>query len=119
MSVYNLCQGISAPQGAGVIGTSTNPIVSAPASESGSGSPPVAQAFVLVVTGSGSVSATAQIVGSNDGVNFVNYGAAIVAASATTVSAQGQQGATPYQYYGAYITAISGGGAVASVNVSM
>lgn len=119
MSVYNLCQGISALQGAGVIGTSTNPIISAPASESGSGSPPSVQAFVLLVTGSGSVSATAQIVGSNDGVNFVNYGAAIVASAATTVSAQGQGGIVPYQFYAAYITAISGGGAVASVNVSM
>lgn len=118
MAVYNLATATAA-QTAGAVGTSANPIVNAPASESGAGSPPSVQAFVLTVQGSGNVSATAQIVGSNDGVNFVTYGAPIAAASAQTVSSQGQGGVVPYQYYSAYVTAISGTNAVATVTVSM
>lgn len=119
MAVYFLAQNVSAVQTVAAIGSSTNPIVLAPASESGAGSPPTDQIFVLLVAGSGAVSASAQIVGSNDGVNFVNYGAAVAAAAAPTVSAQAQAGTSPFQYYSAIITAISGTNAVASVTVGM
>ncbi len=118
MSVYGLANNISAAQTAGNVGQSANPIVPMPASEAGAGTPPVTHVFVLTVTGSGNVSATAQPVGSNDGVNFVNYGSPIVAASLQTVSSQAQVGNSPFAYLSAFVSAISGTNASATVTVS-
>lgn len=117
MSVYFLAQNVTAVQTLANIG-SPNQIVSLPPANLGAGSPPTDHAFILTVTGSGAVSASAQIVGSNDGINFVNYGSVISAASAATVSSQAQQGTTPFQVLCAIITAISGTNASASVTVS-
>jgi hypothetical protein len=70
------------------------------------------QTFQVVVTGtSGNVSATVQPIVSNDGVNWSNYGSAI----ATGIGTSPQQGIGPgaqaWQYFSAYVTAISGTGA--------
>lgn len=70
---------------------------------------PINQAFHVVVTGTGSVSATVQTIASNDGVNWFNYGTAITVAS----GASPQQGnsvspQSPFAYYSAIVTAITG-----------
>lgn len=72
----------------------------------------------LTVTGSGAVSASAQIVGSNDGQIFVLVGSAIAASSALSQSTAGQTSTDAYAYWGAYITAISGTNARATVTLS-
>ncbi len=86
------------------IGGALNPVI-----------PPTNQVFQLIVTGSGNVSATAQPIVSNDGMNWANYGSTISAASAATVSQANGTGAVPWAFYSAIITAISGTGAVAKV----
>ena len=79
--------------------------------------PPIAQSFQLTVKGTGAVAATAQVVGSNDGVNWTNYGPALTASGtgSSTVTGYGQ---APYAYFGALITAISGTSAQAAVTMS-
>lgn len=118
MSVYFLAQNVTVSQTVGAVGGNQNPIVSMPTAENGSGAPPSSHAFVLTVTGSGNVSATAQPVGSNDGINFVAYGSPIVASSLQTVSSQAQAGTTPFEFLGAYVSAISGTNASATVTAS-
>lgn len=80
-------------------------------------SPPLEQAFQFVVTGVGAVSATAQVYVSNDEVNWTPYGDAITAAG-TNVGQQVQGGTQPWKHFGAYLTAISGTGATASLKMS-
>lgn len=81
-------------------------------------SPPTEQAFHLVVTGTaGNVSGTAQIIASNDGVNWISYGDPISAPS-TYLTAQASMGGTQsWKYFGAYLTAISGTGAKATLRM--
>lgn len=93
----------------------------APGSANNPNSPAGTHSFVLVVSGIGNCSATAQIVGSNDGVTFVNYGGPITAAGATvdlTPATQQANGQTPYDFIGAYVTAISGTRAAATLQLS-
>ena len=81
--------------------------------------PPQKQTFHLVITGSaGNVSGTAQIVASNDGQNWVSYGDPITAASAylTAQAAASMDGS--WKWFGAYLTAISGTGAVANLTMN-
>ena len=79
--------------------------------------PPPAQSFQLTVKGNGTVSATTQIVGSNDGANWTNYGPALTASGATAATVTGF-GQSPYAYYGALITQIAGTSAQAAVTMS-
>ena len=79
--------------------------------------PPAQQAFVLTASGTASVSATAQIYGSNDNVNWVAIGAAITAAGTTSASV-GASGTVPFAFYGATISSISGTGCVAKLTMS-
>lgn len=89
-----------------------------PVNPAGSTTPAANQGFQLVVTGTGSVSASAQIVVSNDGVNWTNLTPAITASAAVgTSSAIGGNSQVPYQYFGAYITAISGTNATATLTM--
>src|SRR5258708_7737731 len=55
-------------------------------------SPPIEQAFIVTVTGSGNVSASAQIVGSNDTVNWALYGPVIAVASGASPQSQSAVG---------------------------
>lgn len=80
--------------------------------------PPSAQAFQLTVTGTGTVSATAQMVASNDGVHWLTIGAPIAAAAASGNSSAGGLNNSAFSFFGAYITAISGTGAKATVTMS-
>lgn len=77
-------------------------------------SPPENQSFQLTVKGTGAVSATAQVYGSNDKVNWVPYGAAITS-SGTGTGTNAQGGTTPYAFFGALLTAITGTGATATL----
>lgn len=82
-------------------------------------SPPTEQTFHLVIAGTaGNVSGTAQVVVSNDGVNWVNYGDAIAAASTYLTAQASFAGTQAWRYFGAYLTAISGTGAKASLKMS-
>jgi hypothetical protein len=77
------------------------------------------QAFQLVVTGTaGNVSGTAQNIDSNDGVNWVSYGSPMVAASTYLVAQAVFGGTQPWKFFGAYLTAISGTGAQATLKMS-
>lgn len=89
-----------------------------PTNPAGSTSPSGSQGFQLVVTGTGNVSASAQIVVSNDGINWTSLGGALAATSTANVStAISGNSNTPYQYFGGYITAISGTGAKATLTM--
>lgn len=84
-------------------------------------SPTQSQAFVLTLTGIGNCSATCQIVASNDGQNFVNLGGTLTATGPAVDLKTAVQSATSsgtYNFYGAYITAISGTNANATLNLS-
>lgn len=118
MTTAVLCQSVSAIQAApsgGQLPTgsqSVNPAgVSSPINT-------IAQSFQLVVTSTaGNCSASAQIMVSNDGVNWSAYGAAIVASSAASPNTATGNGTVPWQFFTAYITAISGTGAKATVTM--
>src|SRR5258708_29119493 len=70
--------------------------------------PPTNQTFHLIVTGtSGNVSATAQPIVSNDGINWTNYGTAITASSGASPNQQSTTGAAPWAFFSAYITPIA------------
>lgn len=119
MSVYNLMAAVTTVQTVAAVGSNSNPIVTAPQSESGSGSPPAVQAFVALVTGANAVSAGVQFVASNDGINFFNLGTTTVSPSGTNAAASSLAGTAPFNYYGAFCTTIAGTNAQAFANVSM
>lgn len=78
---------------------------------------PPTQTFQAVVTGTGSVSATVQLNGSNDGVNWTAIGSGITITSGTSPQNGAQVSNTTYQYYQANITALTG--TSASVTTTM
>lgn len=81
--------------------------------------PPTQQSFQLVITGTaGNVSGTAQVIVSNDGVNWAHYGDPIVAVSTYLVAQASSVAQQSWIYYGAYLTAISGTGAKASLKMA-
>lgn len=125
IAVARLCRDVAAVQTVanvrnvdGSNGNQPNFIFS-PSNPAGTNSPAESQGFQLVVQGNSgqAVSATAQIVASNDGIHWSNL-VTVTAASATTVSSGiAANSNAPYLYYGAYITAITGTGALASVTM--
>lgn len=126
MPVYNLVSNAKAVQTiAAIEAPANNPNggvnpVAQPANPAGSTTPAASQGFQLTVTAPGgvNVSAGAQIVVSNDGANWTNLGTAMSATSAAgSSSAISSNSNAPYQYFAAYITAISGTGAVANVTM--
>jgi hypothetical protein len=86
-------------------------------------SPPQEQSFQLVTSGVGTVSATAQIIVSNDTgpdpsqYNWITYGDVITAGG--TNGGQASTGMTQsWRHYAAYLTAISGTNASATLRMS-
>lgn len=81
------------------------------------------QTFELEVVGVGTVSATAQIVVSNDTgpdptqFNWIKYGDTIMA-SGTNSGSVGMGGTQSWRHFGAYLTAISGTNASATCRMS-
>ena len=70
------------------------------------------QGFQFNVTGTGAISATIQVIASNDGVNWFPYGAAQTV-SGTTAATGAATGSAFVRYVSAYVTAISGTNAMA------
>jgi len=98
--------------------TGTN-LIAQPVGPNGNVSVPTqSQAFQLNVSGTGSVSATMQPVVSNDGTNWSAYGATVTATGFNGGSNNIALTNAPFIYFSAYITAISGTGATASINMS-
>jgi hypothetical protein len=92
-----------------------------PLGQNNPNSPAQAHSLQVVVNGIGNCSATVQFVGSNDGVSWINYGAAVTATGANadiTPGTGGGTGTTPYTFICAYVTAISGTQAAATAIVS-
>lgn len=79
--------------------------------------PPAQQAFQLTVTGTGAISGTVQIYGSNDAVHWLTIGSTITANGNTSVST-GANGTVPFAFFGCLLTAISGTNARATVTMS-
>lgn len=75
------------------------------------------QTFQFSVSGSGTVSATAQVWVSSDGKTWVPYGSSI-SVSGTTSAAAGFAGNQQWSYYSATLTAISGTRAAAKLTVT-
>ncbi len=81
---------------------------------------PQTQTFHVVATASsGNVSATVQIYASNDGVNWTAYGSAITIAAAATPQQGVSNGAQPWQYYTAFVSALTGTGALVTVTMGV
>lgn len=72
------------------------------------------QTFQLTVKGVGAVSATAQPVVSNDGVTWSNYGDPVTVSGSTKASV-GFGGNQNWKYYSAFLTALSGAAAQATL----
>lgn len=117
MSIYHLLQndpqlvqsGAVVPQGQGV----------RPRGGVDPNVPPQQQQFMVVVKGtSGSVSATVQVLGSNDRLTWQPYGDPVTAAGAGGSGMSAWTGDAPYQYFGAAITALSGPNATVDVQMS-
>lgn len=77
------------------------------------------QSFQLTVTGNPgvTVSATAQVVASNDRVNWTPYFDPVSVTGQTTATA-GWGGSQNWKYFSAYLTAISGLGAKATLTMN-
>ncbi|MDE2439740.1 MAG: hypothetical protein KGP14_01855 [Betaproteobacteria bacterium] len=120
MTTYVLCQNVAAIQAAPANGAL--PVGSVGVNPAAGQAPinPQTQTFHAVVSGtSGNVSATIQPVVSNDGVNWLIYGSAIVIAAGATPQQGSGTGSSPWQYYSAYVTAISGTGAKVTVTMAV
>lgn len=77
-----------------------------------------AQTFQLVVTAtSGNCSASAHVMVSNDGVNWTDYGLTLAASSGASPNTAIANGTSPWQFFTAYISAISGTGGKATVTM--
>lgn len=128
MTAYTLFNNITAVQNApgttqGNLGVPANVPPGSLAAQmfGGAGSlvaPPAGQAFSLQVDGIGSVSATAQVWASNDGVNWVTYGSAITASSVSGAGTNTATGTGNFQWYTAQLTAISGTQANATLTMN-
>lgn len=75
--------------------------------------PNTVQSFHVVATAtSGNVSATVQPIVSNDGVNWMSYGSAITISSGASPQQAQAAGGGFWKYMSAYVTALTGTGAV-------
>jgi hypothetical protein len=125
MAVYALIYGASATQTVAAVGSSTNPIATPQPTPGVGYGVGTGQAIQVTVSSAsaGAISATVQPVGSNDGMNWVPTGSAITAsgtASGSGISTftAGAALTTPYAFFGAYVTAISGTGAKAAASIN-
>lgn len=76
------------------------------------------QSFQAVETGTGAITATVQILSSNDNVNWTNYGAALTLSGTTTATTSAYASA-PFDCFGAIITAITGTGAAITLKMDV
>lgn len=74
------------------------------------------QTFVCSMTGSGTVSASVQIQGSNDSINWVNIGSAMSASGTAPV---GQVSNTTYKYFQASVSSITGTAAAVTTTMGV
>ena len=112
MTTYVLCNGVTAIQSAPSGGNlPTGSQAANPAGATGQVNVQNQTFQAIVTTTSGNGSATVQPIVSNDGINWVNYGSAITIASAASPAQASGTGASPWQFFSAYVTAISGTGA--------
>lgn len=82
-------------------------------------SPPPEQTFHLKIVGTaGNVSGTAQVVVSNDGLDWIPYGDPIAAPSTYLTAHASFGGTQSWKYFGAYLTAIAGTGAKATLRMN-
>ena len=77
------------------------------------------QGYEVVVTGSGNVSVTIQPVASNDGNNWVVNGGTLAVTSGASPQAGIVATSTTLAYVSAFVTAITGTNASATITVSM
>jgi hypothetical protein len=122
MSIYNLATNITAVQAQSVVNPNggSNPLVDPWSSDDNPNGPVRTQTFTALLNGVGNCSATVQFVASNDGINLIAYGPPLVVSAASadlTPGLASQGGNQGYEFFGCYITAISG--TKASVNVQM
>lgn len=128
MTVYKLIQGVTATQTVGIVqaidgstGQGTNPIAKNE-TLSGSRVPSYNQAVQVKVSspsGTVSVGAAVQVIASNDGVNFLPVGQPISVTPGTGVQSAGATFNESWEWWGAYVTALSGDGAIADCLMSM
>lgn len=71
--------------------------------------------FQATVTGTGAVSATVSILGSNDGINWVATALGTITLSGTTSASDGFTTVAPWKFVCANVTALSGTGATVVV----
>lgn len=102
MSVQNIMSGVT-----------SSPTTGAACRASLTGDTPVSQTFQATVTGTGAVSATVVIEGSNDGVGFIPIGT--ISLTDTTTDTDGFAYAGPWQFVRANVTALAGTGATVTV----
>lgn len=76
--------------------------------------PPTSQTFQLNLTGSGNCAATAQILGSNDGINWLSNGQVVIT-SGGVPSSNALAGTNNYAWFAAYLLSIAGTNATASL----
>lgn len=111
-TTYYVLQNVSAVQSAPANGALPNGSqVINPSAGQGAINPQSAVFQCIVAGTSGNVSATIQPLASNDGINWINYGTSISIASGPTPQQGSNYGTSPWQFYSAYVTAISGTGA--------
>lgn len=114
MSIYMLLTNAVAVQ---TSGQPPNPVK--PDGPSNPNMPTLRQTFQLIVTGTaGNVSATVQPLVSNDGVNWTAYGDPLIAASTYLTAMQNASMEGSWKYFGAYLSAISGTGAAATLSMN-
>lgn len=71
--------------------------------------------YQAVVTGTGAVTATVNVYGSNDGVNFNTTALGTITLSGTTSAADGFTSVAPWKYIRAVLTNLTGTGAACYV----
>lgn len=120
MTTYVLASGVAAVQAvpANSIAPNGSQIVNPSAGQAPTN--PQTQTFqVVVTTTAGNGSATVQPYSSNDGANWIAYGAALVVVAAASPAQISGNGAQPWQYYTAIVTAIGGVGAKVAVTMGV
>ena len=126
-TVFNLLSAVTVVSPGAVPPLNNGGLIGQPAPSSAQGAGTgvsTAQSFFVFVQGNGSVSCTVQMLGSNDPAvltgdttKWVNYGSTVTA-NGTTTGVNSSSGSTPFQYFAAIVTAISGTNAACSVKMN-
>lgn len=82
-------------------------------------SPPYQTVQVVASTTTGNVSATVQVLGSNDGVNWSSLGTAVTIASGVSPQIGSVVLNSTYKFYAANVTAITGTGSAVTTLMSL